>query len=339
MRERALLMGLLVACTFLVGHAMASEQKIKIAEHGYASMGPLAGDPGVGKDQVPVAAAFGNEQSRGYVRLKLPLLLDDVVRLELRMKEDDDPDAGHVAAESAIIVSCRLLSAFTSGQQEDEPPKEDCAAPISGTRNERGVWIFDLSAYARSWAEGATNHGVSLRFGSRRGSQTWRVVFDANASSAILVSESDAGSLGAGPDPLSQPPPSGGGSAFAPGGNGGGSAFAPVGSGGGAPPIPSGGSLGVAGPDLGAAGGLPQAPPVSAATPVPAGEPASESLAAGEEDAPFRLPLVTLVLAPTLAGLMGFALRSPRVVHLLDPRRAVAAKTAAVPANEERSKS
>ncbi len=256
------------------------------------------------------------------------------------MQEDADPAAGQVAPDSATIVSCMLLSPFTSGEQEDEPPQEDCAAPVAGTRGDNGVWSFDLTPFAQSWGDGAANNGVSLRFGSRNRSQNWRVVFDAAASRAVLVSDSSGaggGPLLGGGGPLDTPPPppsSGDGSDSGAGGSapvdGGGAVLPPPennasdpASGGGADALPplSGESSSGAAPPVGPGEPNPEvAPPgmeqPQAATAVPE---AVSSVGPAVDDAVRRLPLVTLVLAPALAAILGFAVRSPLTARLIDP--------------------
>ncbi len=50
---------LVISFALVTVAAAGSEQKLKLADHGYASMGPLAGGPAVEEHQVPVAVVAG----------------------------------------------------------------------------------------------------------------------------------------------------------------------------------------------------------------------------------------------------------------------------------------
>lgn len=76
-----------------------------------------------------------------------------VTSFTLRLTEDPDAEANQ-GTDGAVIVACPITDFWAGGPNGDweTRPDADCeAASIAGTRDDSGVWTWDLTPIARLW--------------------------------------------------------------------------------------------------------------------------------------------------------------------------------------------
>lgn len=116
---------------------------------------PSAPEPTVPPGSLAVAAVLGEQQKISALEFALEGDLGstvDTVTLTLRESSQNGLNAG---AEEAAIVACPVTDAFWIGEESGawkRRPAFDCdLGQVPGSRDEDGVWTFELTTLAGEW--------------------------------------------------------------------------------------------------------------------------------------------------------------------------------------------
>ncbi len=206
----------------------------------------------------PVAALAGDAERITALEFSLNGATGSVVKsVLLSLRESADP-TGSPNAGSASIVACPMTE-LTWIEAQNGPwvnkPDYDCAlASVPGTRDEEGVWSFDLTPLAFSWlaedrefapavvlVSTPADEGAEPQAGAEQSASSFQVAFDTDEGLGLIAKTGKAsnnsggsGSSGGGSTPVDPGTDDGGGVTDAGGGGFG------------------GGDLGDSGGDLGA---------------------------------------------------------------------------------------
>lgn len=227
---------------------------------------------------LPVSALGGEVERIAALEFALDGAKDsEVTSVKLALKETADPSANPNSA-SGTVTACPMTESFWIGVDNgpwDTRPTYDCAAgAVAGTRDDKGVWTFDLTPLAGQWLASDREFAPAVVLVStpptepaatdppEPTSTTFQVAYDKAAGVGLAAKtvapkddddESDD-------DQEPQPEPE-------------------------TDPVDAGGGLDAGGGGLGGVGAaivdaLPEAPPVDAAPPTEAEEPAAQTTAA-----------------------------------------------------------
>ncbi|QZY29231.1 hypothetical protein [Nocardioides coralli] len=213
---------------------------------------------------LPVAVANGERERISAIEFSLRGEPEGVVdTLQLSLRESTEPGA-QVSAQLAAISACPVAESSWIGRDNSRwanRPLFDCdLGAVPGTRDDNGVWTFDLTVLATQWLSSShTDSTAVVLVGEQAGANgeplTFQVAFDGVQADGVGVLARTSPPLAAAPAPDATP--------ASPGGGGSGDTYA-------------GGGTAGSGP-VSDAGGLP------GAVDGPAPEPAPEAAAPGEE--------------------------------------------------------
>jgi branched-chain amino acid transport system permease protein len=149
------------------------------------------------------ALTLGQEEARAFVELRLdPTQTYEWEAAQLVMAEAAN---GALLADQAHVVACVVRHALEgSGQLSDGGPEPDCSVRVDATRHPDGRWTVPLATFASIWER--QPRAVLALLGAPDGaSPTWRVAWDAAATSLSLAGATVPPPPPAGDEPLSIP--------------------------------------------------------------------------------------------------------------------------------------
>lgn len=110
--------------------------------------------PGVPEDGLVVSALEGEATAVTAIGIQ-PEEGPGATVVDFTMRLTEDPEApGNQGTDGAVIIACPITDFWAGGANGDweTRPETDCdAAAVAGTRDDEGVWEFDLAPVAELW--------------------------------------------------------------------------------------------------------------------------------------------------------------------------------------------
>lgn len=214
---------------------------------------PQQSPPNVPPGHLPVAASGGEPEKVTAVELTLDAKPGASVTTAKVVLTESTAPGSNVNAGAAKIIACPVTDGFwadgTAARWEARPAYDCDAAQAAGTRDDKGLWTFDLTGLAASWlAEGATGSPSFALVEAVDAPESFQVTFAPVADGGIVYTGKYGAPLGG-----TLPPPAAAGPT-GPVAVGGGST---AGGGFGSPGAGSTGSLSSGSLDAGSSGDVP----------------------------------------------------------------------------------